>query len=212
MIHTVNGFSTVSEAVVFLEFSCFFYDPTILFIVYYMLWCILSHVWLFATLWTVGHQAPLAMEFSRQEYWSGLPFSPLGDLPDPGLEPAAPVSPALAGSFFTTAPLGEPTIQWTLAIWSLVPLPFLNPACVSGRSQFMYYWSLAWRILSITLLGCKMSITVEKETAAARVPAWRSPGTGEPGGLRSMGSQSRTRLKRLSSSVVVRTFFGISPS
>ena len=42
--------------------------------------------------------------------------------------------------------------QQMLAIWSLVPLPFLNPACTSGRSQFIYYWSLAWRILSITLL------------------------------------------------------------
>ena len=46
-------------------------------------------------------------------------------------------------------------IQWTLAIWSLVPLPFLNPAWTSGCSQFMYCWSLAWRILSITLLACQ---------------------------------------------------------
>ena len=45
-----------------------------------------SHlVWLFVTPWTVAHQAPLSMEFSRQEYWSGLPFPSLGDLPDPGL-------------------------------------------------------------------------------------------------------------------------------
>ena len=48
-------------------------------------------------------------------------------------------------------------IQWMLTIWSLVPLPFLNPAWTSGSSQFMYCWSLAWRILSITLLACKMS-------------------------------------------------------
>jgi len=46
----------------------------------------LSHVQLFATLWTVAHQAPLSMEFSRQEYWSGLPFAPLEDLTDPGIE------------------------------------------------------------------------------------------------------------------------------
>ena len=45
-------------------------------------------------------------------------------------------------------------IQWALAIWSLVPLPFLNPAWTSGNSWFMYCWSLAWRILSITLLAC----------------------------------------------------------
>ena len=53
-------------------------------------------------------------------------------------------------------------IQRMLAIWSLIRLPFLNPACTSGRSQFTYCWSLAWRILSITLLACKMSAIVQK--------------------------------------------------
>ena len=64
----------------------------------------LSRVWLFATPWTVVCQAPLSMGFSRQEYWSRLPFPPPGDLPDPGIEP---VSPALAGGFFTTEPPGK---------------------------------------------------------------------------------------------------------
>ena len=54
-----------------------------------------SHVWLCATPWTVGHQAPLSMGFSRQGYWSGVPSPPPGDLPDPGIEPASPVAPAL---------------------------------------------------------------------------------------------------------------------
>ena len=57
------------------------------------------------TPWTVAHQAPLSMEFSRQEYWSGLPCSPPGDLLYPGIEPA---SPALARGFFTTEPFGKP--------------------------------------------------------------------------------------------------------
>ena len=48
-----------------------------------------------------AQQAPVSMGFSRQEYWSGLPFPPLGDLPNPGVEPTSPVSPALAGGFFT---------------------------------------------------------------------------------------------------------------
>ena len=48
-------------------------------------------------------------------------------------------------------------IQWILAIWSLVPLPFLKPAWTFGSSRFMYCWSLAWRILSITLLACEMN-------------------------------------------------------
>ena len=49
--------------------------------------------------WTVAQQAPLPMEFSRQKFWSGLPFSPPGDLPDPGIEPTSLMSPALAGGF-----------------------------------------------------------------------------------------------------------------
>ena len=57
------------------------------------------------TPWTVVHQAPLSLEFSRQEDWSGLPFPPPGDLPDPGTEPSPP---ALAGGFFTTEPPGKP--------------------------------------------------------------------------------------------------------
>ena len=51
-------------------------------------------------------------------------------------------------------------IQWMLAIWPLVPLPFLKPAWISGSSQFTYCWSLAWRILSITFLACEMSAIV----------------------------------------------------
>ena len=61
-----------------------------------------SCVQLFATLWTLAHQAPLSMEFSRQGYWSGLPCPPTGDLPCPGIEPMYLMSPALAGGFLTT--------------------------------------------------------------------------------------------------------------
>ena len=61
-----------------------------------------SHVQLCMTLWTAAYQAPLSMRFSRQEYWSGLPFPTPGDLSDPGMEPVSLVSPALAGRFFTT--------------------------------------------------------------------------------------------------------------
>ena len=56
----------------------------------------------FATPWTVAHQAPLSMEFSRQEDWRGLSFPSPGDLSNPGTEPASPASPALAGGFFLT--------------------------------------------------------------------------------------------------------------
>ena len=54
-----------------------------------------SHVQLFATPWTVAHQTPLSMGFSRQEHWSGLPCPPPGDLSNPGIEPMSPEAPAL---------------------------------------------------------------------------------------------------------------------
>ena len=66
----------------------------------------LGCVRLFETPWTVSHQAPLSMGFSRQEYRSGLPFPSPGDLPDLGIEPASPV---LADGFFTTEPAGKPS-------------------------------------------------------------------------------------------------------
>ena len=59
------------------------------------------------TPWTVACQASLSMGFSSQEYWSGVPFPPPGDLPNPGM---VPVSPALAGRFFSTDPPGKPHI------------------------------------------------------------------------------------------------------
>ena len=65
--------------------------------------CVLGHVRLFATSWTVACQASLSMGFSRQEYWSGLPFPSAGNIPDPRIKPTSLMSPALAGGFFTTS-------------------------------------------------------------------------------------------------------------
>ena len=72
--------------------------------------CVLSsfsRVWLFAILWTAAHQTSLSMDFSRQEYWSGLPRPSPGDLPDPGIKPSSLMSPALAGRCFTTSATWE---------------------------------------------------------------------------------------------------------
>ena len=66
-----------------------------------------NHVWLFATLWTAVRQAPLPMEFSRQEYWSGLPCPSPGDLPNPGIKPT------WAGGFFTTNATWEDWVTLT---------------------------------------------------------------------------------------------------
>ena len=67
-----------------------------------------SVVWLFAIPWTVTPWTLLSVEFSRQEYWSGLPFSTPGDLPDPGIEPASLESPVVASSFLIAEPPGKP--------------------------------------------------------------------------------------------------------
>ena len=82
--------------------------------------CMLSHVWLFVTPWTTAHQAPLSMWFSRQGYWSGLPFPTPGNLPSPGIEPASPV---LAGGFFTTVLLWKPQkIVYSVFKWNLLEM------------------------------------------------------------------------------------------
>ena len=73
-------------------------------------WMICAHsfscIWCVTT-WTVDYQAPLSLEFPRQVYYSGLPLPTSGSLPDPGIEPTYPASPALLGGFFTTEPRGK---------------------------------------------------------------------------------------------------------
>ena len=80
----------------------------------------LSHVQLFATPWTISYQAPLSMEFSRQEYWSGLLFPSPGDLPDAGIEPG---SPALQADTLSSEPPEKPGylyIGWHLKALNLM--------------------------------------------------------------------------------------------
>ena len=97
----------------------------------------LSRVWLSATPWTVAHQAFLSLGFSRQEYWSELPFPPPEDLPNQGIEPE---SPALAGGFFTTAP---PNTH--IYILPLIPIIFLKQIAFFFTKYFiMNMWILFW--------------------------------------------------------------------
>ena len=84
-----------------------------------------SHVQLLATLWTVAHQAPLSMGFTRQEYWSGLPCPPPGNLPDPGIEPTSFMSPALAGGLFTASATWEAHIK-TKQVLIVFPVPLYS--------------------------------------------------------------------------------------
>ena len=68
---------------------------------------VLSHVWLFVTLWAIALRAPLSLGFSQQEYWSALPFPSPEDLGNPGIGHLSPMSPTPAGKFFTTKPSGK---------------------------------------------------------------------------------------------------------
>ena len=95
-------------------------------------------VGLFVTPWTEPCQAPLPMGFSRQEYWSGLPFPSPRDLPDPGIRAA---SPALAGGFFTTEPPGKPESshrnwhKWQVTKSTLPPWPQKTNDFLISRNQ-----------------------------------------------------------------------------
>ena len=91
-----------------------------------------TSVQFFATPWTVTHQAPLPMGFSRQEYWSGLPLPPPGDLPHPGIEPMSPASPALVGGFFTTEQPVVIVVQSPSHV-QLFATPFLVAWMVKGN-------------------------------------------------------------------------------
>ena len=90
----------------------------------------LGRVQLFATPWTVAHQAPLSMGFSRQEYWSGLPFPSPGDLPNPGIEPW---SPALQMDSLPSEPPGKPISKENLSISGLTHPTYQHPICAVAK-------------------------------------------------------------------------------
>ena len=94
--------------------------------------CVFSHVGLFGTTWTLAHQIPLSMEFSRQEYWSRLPFPTPRGLPNPGIKPP---SLALAGIFFTTASLGKPKMKNCSFLTQHVSTGMLIPSVESNSLQ-----------------------------------------------------------------------------
>ena len=105
-----------------------------------------SHV--IATLWTVTRQAPLSVGFSRQEYWSGMPCPPPGDLPDPGIKPESLTSPTLAGGFFTTSTTWEALIGYVAVLCRSVMSNSLPPHSYSpsgysvhGEISRQEYWS-----------------------------------------------------------------------
>ena len=101
--------------------------------------CMLSHVWLFVTPWIVAHQAPLSMEFFKQEYWSRLPFTTLGDLPWLRHQTWIFASPALAGRFFTTV---------ASSYWEGGPKCWLSVRSISVHFPYVHllpwFYFLSW--------------------------------------------------------------------
>ena len=93
----------------------------------------------FCDRWTVAHQAPPSMGFSRQEYWSGLPFPSPGDLPNPGIEPR---SPTLQADALTSAPPGKPSIHTYIDIYSEVQLSHKK----RRKSYHLWHHGWTWRV------------------------------------------------------------------
>ena len=126
---------------------------------YLVLFCCLvnkSYPTLLWSPWTVAYQAPLSMGFPRPEYWNGLPFPPPGDLPDPKMELTSPVTPELAGGFFTTEPTGKPSLCFSQSVSSVTqscptlcdPTDCSLPtSSVHGISQAR---TLEWVVISVS--------------------------------------------------------------
>ena len=145
----------LQESSINLSWLCLLFSPTVGF---YFRACMLSHfnyVWLFATRWTVAHQAPLSMGFSSQEYWSGLPCPPPKDLPDPGIKPECPVAPTLQLDFLPLSHRGSPSLFSASFKWAIKQrkgekfhliqkLSFVSIAVLLVR-EFLTYTIYLWR-------------------------------------------------------------------
>ena len=135
----------------------------------------------FATPLTVAHQAPLSMGFSRQEYWSGLPFPSLWGLLNPGIEPT---SPALAGGFFTTKPTGKPHT-----------LPTINLSCVLYPFS-VQFGSVAQSCLTLcNPMDCNLPGASVPGTLQARILEWVAISFS----MGSSGPRDRTRVSWIAS-------------
>ena len=152
----------------------------------------LSRVWLFVTPWTVAYQPPPSMEFSRQAYWSGLPFPSPGDLPDPGIKPRSPTLqadtlPSEPPGKPLTAVLGQPEGKpaFSVQLFYLLWTDFYSP-----RSLFFsfliyenvrVYWTCLWleRIIKgcTNYISCQINITLRSPaddlTSQSHLGCWK---------------------------------------
>ena len=109
--------------------------------------CMLSAVWLFAAPWTVAYQVPESIEFSSQEYWSGLPFPTPGNLPGPGINPTSPGSLALASRFITTEPPGKHISKKYLTKNRIFFSNCYHQPMYKSLFLFVRFWILVYTIL-----------------------------------------------------------------
>ena len=106
------------------------------------LWTVRAHaepLQLCATLWTIAHQAPPSMGFSRQEYWRGLPCPPPGDPSNAGIKPRSFISPALAGEIFTTHATGKAHQMWSKCL-SSADFGWMLNIILSDENYFHHFY------------------------------------------------------------------------
>ena len=150
---------------------------------YVYMCCMLSRVRFFATPWTVAQQASLSMEFSRQEYWSGLPFPTPGDLPDPRMEPKSPASPALSG--------GKPisSVQFSRSVVSdplrphepqhaRPPCPAPTPRVHSDSRPLSQWCHPAISSSLVPFSSCPQSLPASESLPMSQLFAWGGQSTG----------------------------------
>ena len=138
----------------------------------------LSDGWLFTTLWTVARQAPLSMEFSRQEYWSALPFPPPGNISHPGIESTSPAALAWADRFFTTVHLPVFVCKYvTKSLEATHSKPLIN---INRINQWMgldprHCHSFHHSICFINSVSFIHSVSPSVKQCAWMVSAWNMP-------------------------------------
>ena len=143
------------------------------------------------TPWTAAHQTPLSMRFSRQGYWSGLPFPSPGDFPNPGIEPGSPV---LQADSLPTELQGKPVYSSLTNSFGEGNGTLLQYSCLENPMDGGAWWAEVHGVAKSRIQLSDFTFTfhchaLKKEMAThSSVLAWRIPGMGEPGWLPSMGS------------------------
>ena len=132
-----------------------------------------------ASPWTIAQQAPLSLGFCQQEYWSGVPLPPPGDLPNPGIQPVSPTYPALAGRFFTTSATWEAQPEsylWNLASQDFNILSEWPWTCFQRLQWSSEAWTTAgiWKQLGQAGWKCAMCVKAPVDSELGVGREWES--------------------------------------